>query len=142
MAFSPDARRLFVSRAIGQSVVLNAETGKTMPPLESAAQSRLRAEAHAFTGDGRLLAMRGTSYGDVNMMVPDGQKGRVVAVRREVATFLAVWDTESGKVVKRWDSSPRVLFHPSKPVLAILEPNGENQTRLGLWDFSAEVEKK
>ena len=33
---------------------------------------------------------------------------------------------------------PRDLsFHPSRPVLAVLEPNGA-QTRLGLWDFTAE----
>ena len=56
--------------------------------------------------------------------------------------FLTVWDTQTGKVLKSWDRSPLVAFNPARPVLAILEPNGENTTRLGLWDFSAEVEKK
>jgi hypothetical protein len=30
-----------------------------------------------------------------------------------------------------------VAFHPTRPVLAVLEPNGA-QTRLGLWDFAAD----
>jgi hypothetical protein len=57
---------------------------------------------------------------------------------------MGVWDTDSGKLLKRWDGQipSGVAFHPTKPILAILEPNGENTTRLGLWDFSAEVEKK
>jgi hypothetical protein len=53
-----------------------------------------------------------------------------------------VWDTQTGKVVKSWNRSPQVAFCPTRPVLAVLEQNGESGTRVGFWDFAAEVEKK
>lgn len=57
--------------------------------------------------------------------------------------FLNVWDTRTGKLVKSWPANfPVVAFHPTKPILAVLEHNGQNQTRLGLWDFAAEVPAK
>ena len=140
MAFSPDARRLVVARAVGQTVVLNAETGEAMPRLEGANESRLRADPHVFTGDGRLLVMSGTVY-------KPGKYGEKEFAWEQVGSILTVWDTQSGKALKTWDcgryrNPPRGLFNASKPVLAILEANGENQTRLGFWDFSAEAEKK
>ena len=63
---------------------------------------------------------------------------------RVTGSSLGVWDTDTGKLLKAWDehAPAGVAFHPTRPVLAILERNGENTTRLGLWDFAAEVEKK
>jgi hypothetical protein len=60
-----------------------------------------------------------------------------------IGRYMSVWDTDTGKLLKRWASRmpSAVAFHPTKPILAILEQN-ENKTRLGLWDFSADVEKK
>ena len=56
-------------------------------------------------------------------------------------SFLAVWDTQTGKIVKTWEMSPTVAFNPTRPILAVLEDN-EGDTRLGLWDFSAEAGEK
>jgi RNA polymerase sigma factor (sigma-70 family) len=144
LVFSPDASKLVVSRTIGQTVVIDVQTGKPLPALEGSDMMRTRPAAHAFTGDGRLLAMTGTHYTvqkltSRNLPAQFKQERDVLSPGRN---FLTVWDTQTGKVVKSWDRSPFVAFNPARPVLAILEPNGENTTRLGLWDFSAEVEKK
>jgi hypothetical protein len=51
---------------------------------------------------------------------------------------LTVWETATGKVVRTWQGTvSAVAFHPTRPVLAVLEPHG-TETRLGLWDFSAQ----
>jgi RNA polymerase sigma factor (sigma-70 family) len=130
-AFSPDGRRLVVSRRIGQSVVLNTDTGEPLPTLDGSDLIRTNPAPHAFTGNGRLLAMAGTRY-----------------VARKEQTYyqpasgsLTVWDTQTGKVLKSWDRAATVAFNPARPLLAVLEKN-DDDTRLGLWDFAAEVEKK
>ena len=71
----------------------------------------------SFSHDGRLLALSGGR-----------QTGR---------NFLTVWDTATGRVVKSWDGFATTAFHPAKPVLAVVEANGDG-TRLGVWDFAAE----
>jgi hypothetical protein len=43
--------------------------------------------------------------------------------------------------LKSWHKRPNYAFSPARPVLAILEANGE-ETRVGLWDFSAELADK
>jgi hypothetical protein len=55
---------------------------------------------------------------------------------------LTVWDTQTGKVLKSWNRSSQVAFNPTRPLLAILEFKDEGATRVGFWDFAAEVEKK
>jgi hypothetical protein len=146
--FSPDASKLVVSRAIGQTVVIDTETGKPLPALEGSEMMLTRPLPHAFTGDGRLLAMTGTHYTIQKSSAQFGGPGgfRKGAKEQDVlsagSNFLTVWDTQTGKVLKSWDRSPTVVFNPVRPVLAILEQNGENITRLGLWDFAADSEKK
>jgi len=143
--FSPDASRLVVSRAIGQTVVIDTKSGKPLPILESSEMMRTHPAPHAFSGDGRLIALTGQHY---SIQKTTGRGGFQQKGGREQDAlfpgrrFLTVWDTQTGKVLKSWDRDPLVAFNPARPVLAILEPNGENTTRLGLWDFSAEVEKK
>jgi WD40 repeat protein len=144
LVISPDGRHLIVSRGISDAHVLNAETGEELPALEGTKETRIFPESHAFSGDGRLLAMNIKSYVKATRMGPGGREEAAFEPSAN-GDWLTVWDTQTGKALKRWNTSKgtaTVLFHPSKPVLAILEANGENQTRLGLWDFSAEVEKK
>jgi RNA polymerase sigma factor (sigma-70 family) len=149
LGFSPDGNRLVVSRALGQTVVLNAQTGAALPALEGTELTEMFTQPHAFSGDGRLLALTGSRW-SVKKFVPPGPRGKSgfrdgleqTSVSRD-KSFLTVWDTQTGKVVKSWGGSQLVVaFNPVRPVLAILEANGENSTRIGLWDFSAEVEKK
>jgi hypothetical protein len=140
---------LVVSRALGQTVVLNAQTGVALSALEGTEMTEMFAQPHAFSGDGRLLALTGSRW-SVKKFVPPGPRGKggfregieQTSVSRE-KSFLTVWNAQTGKIMKSWNGSQVVVaFNPARPVLAILEANGENTTRLGLWDFSAEVEKK
>jgi RNA polymerase sigma factor (sigma-70 family) len=180
MTFSPDGRRLFVSCGIGvcvhfqrrtaqgiqsqseyaiisggvgQSVVLNADTGDPLPALEGAECLYCTAGKNAFSGDGRLIVLSGTNYAvskqkltlvsrktgnnPKNLEKPDGEQ----IVMESGKSFLTVWDTQTGKVVKSWERNPTVAFNPARPILAVIEPN-EGDTRLGLWDFSAEAAEK
>lgn len=94
---------------------------------------------NAFTGDGRLLTMRFSRYAR-----PEKSKGPPGV--QWVGVGVGVWDTQTGKVLKIWDrrvlGEPfSVAFNPARPLLAVLEKNDE-ETRLGLWDFAAEVGKK
>ncbi len=117
-AFSPDGNRLVVFRGSDQSsyqsFIVNVLTGKSVVALEGdPSWSRI-----VFNSDGRLLAMT-----EMNK--------------------LAVWDTSTGRKLKTWRMATAVFaFHPTRPLLVVAEPNGEWETRLGFWDFSAEVEKK
>jgi WD40 repeat protein len=131
VVFSQDGKRLVVARSVGQLSVVNADTGEPLPALEGLANVSTSPHPQAFSGDGRLLVLSG-SYRE-----PLGKGGSA----RPGRTFLTVWDTRTGKIVKSWNRSPQVAFCPTRPVLAMLEGNGENATRIGFWDF-AEVEKK
>ncbi|MBN9524057.1 hypothetical protein J0H58_37030 [bacterium] len=52
--------------------------------------------------------------------------------------MFGVWETATGRVVRFSDGVAAVMgFHPSRPLPALVEPNGD-RTRLGLWDFSAQ----
>jgi RNA polymerase sigma factor (sigma-70 family) len=139
--FSQDGRRLVVSRGVGQTVVLNADTGETLPALEGADFIRTRPAPHAFTGDSRLLALAGTRYVERKEFFGGPKGAKAPAYYSPAGSTLTIWDAQTGKVLKSWDRSAGVAFNPIRPVLAVLEPNGD-YTRLGLWDFSAEVEKK
>ena len=49
---------------------------------------------------------------------------------------IGIWEVSTGKQLRGWDVSASIAVHPTRPVVAILEPNG-GQIRLGLWDFAA-----
>ena len=139
MIFSPDGRRLVVARTVGQTVVLNADSGEALPELEGTKTVETFPAPYAFTGDGRLLVLSGTQYALRRGGSPKAFGSREVLFQS--GSFLTVWDTRTGKVLKSWDRSAKAAFNPVRPLLAILERNDE-QTRLGLWDFAAEVGKK
>ncbi|MBM3981061.1 MAG: hypothetical protein FJ304_12390 [Planctomycetes bacterium] len=133
--FSNDGRRFVVSRTAGQTVVVNADTGSALPALQQLPLARTSPHRHAFTADGRLLVLAWTDAREPKKM-PGGGPGLGGFAPRPTA--LSVWDTRTGKLLKSWPSSPRVAFHPTKPILAILEPNGTENTRVGFWDFAAD----
>ncbi len=146
-----------IAGVIGWTVVLDVDTGKRLPALEGA-NHYIDKEKYVdrgyyidtlptpqpFTADGRLLALSGTRYvvkTQTHGVLGSNDQGAHVGLESP-RQFLTVWDTDTGKVLKTWDLSAKIAFNPVRPVLAILEPNGDN-TRLGLWDFSTEdAEKK
>jgi hypothetical protein len=141
MALSPDGKRLVVSRAIGQTFVLNTDTGEAMPTLGSVKDALVRPSEHAFSGDGRLLAMSGITYESATRDF-GAANGGVLTVWEQRADFLIVWDTQTGKALKTWKGAAKVAFNPALPLLAIFEPNGPYKTRVGFWDFASEIDKK
>jgi hypothetical protein len=48
-----------------------------------------------------------------------------------------VWDTSTGKLLKKWDEHVHYAVCPTRPVLAIVENNRAGGIRLGFWDFWA-----
>jgi hypothetical protein len=143
LMLSPDGHTLLVSRSVGQNVLVNAETGEALPELAGLKDVRVSAEPHAFSADGRLFAAPGVIYKPRTVTTRPGgfEKPKEVTVWTTGPSFLAVWDTRTGKALKTWNRPARVLFHPTQPMIAILEQNVDN-TRIGLWNFSAEAEKK
>ncbi len=146
MVFSPDGRRLAVSCGRGRLYIVSADTGKVMPRLEGAASYDAGLLAGAFSADGRLLAASGMTHKQFAM-----EPKRDLLAQRDLPAersweidgpFSAVWDTQTGKILKTWNHYSEVAFCPTRPVLAIFERNGQFKTRLGFWDFAAEVEKK
>ncbi len=143
LRISPDGRFLLVLRGIGRVQVVNADAGVEMPPLEGGSSAFIYPDGNAFSDDGRLMAAAGQRYKITTKQPGDGaQKEPSYG-----SDFLCVWDTQTGKAVKVWDrgrghSTARVAFNPTRPLLAILEANGDSGTRVGFWDFAAEVEKK
>jgi RNA polymerase sigma factor (sigma-70 family) len=123
LQFSPDGRRLAVFGGETPYRLYDATTGKPLAKFEKGEEFPYPG-ASSFTADGRLLAAS----------LDQGTSGP--------PEYLCVWDCNTGKLLKKWDRKVLVAFHPSKPILAIIEANGENKSRLGLWDFAAEVEKK
>lgn len=123
VAISPNSKVVFASRGESLPILLDADTGKALPQLQGDNRMSVLAPLpESFSSDGRLLAVIGSRT----------RKDKVEA-------FLHVWDTRTGKVLKSWSIYVQeVAFHPTKPLLAIVERNGD-QTRFGLWDFSAEV---
>jgi len=132
---SRDGGRVLFGRGVSKLVVLDGATGKALPALEGLGLADTKQAAVAFSADGRLLAASHNRFEMSETPLKGGgvQKSLVGGDRR-----LAVWDTTTGKLIRSWPGRVTALaFHPSRPVLAVLEPNGA-QTRLGLWDFSAE----
>jgi len=144
LILSPDGQRLAVTRGLSRTSVLKTDTGEALPALEGANEQWISPDIGAFTSDGRLFAAVGTRYDQVVVSSPGG--GRQTSWQA-TGSFLTVWDTQTGKALKTWSRGkqqgmPRVAFNPTKPLLAILEPNSEQGFRIGFWDFAAEVEKK
>ena len=137
----------FVARGVGRPILLNGDTGR-FSRLEGA--DLVRPESCTYSADGRLLAATGMRYVKKEVVAGFGPGGPPPMGGPPMQTsispageFLNVWDTRTGKLVKSWPANfPVVAFHPTKPILAVLERNGQNQTRLGLWDFAAEVPAK
>ena len=79
-----------------------------------------------------------TQYLKVKVVGPEGE----VSEGWKNRPMLGVWDTTTGKMLKEWRlpdlGAERVAFHPTWPVLAVVEPNGAMNSRLGLWDFAPE----
>ncbi|HEV3386644.1 MAG TPA: RNA polymerase sigma factor [Gemmata sp.] len=171
LTFSPDGHRLIVCRGIGntqdygdgskgadmifvikggigQTVVLNADTGEPLPPLEGGECLDTNAGSHSFSANGRLLALCGDRFEIGKQKL--GEKEQPEHLRTQILAksrnrFLTVWDTQTGKILKTWDTwdqSPQLAFNPVRPILAIFESRGDDRTRLGLWDFSAEFTEK
>jgi hypothetical protein len=61
----------------------------------------------------------------------DGRQGARAGLTPQ--SSITVWEARTGRLVKSWPGTATAAFHPSRPVPAVLEWNGE-QTRLGLWD--------
>ena len=110
-------------------------TGEKPVTLEGVESFSMSVAEVSFSASNRLVAMRGLRYGP-----RPGPGGRVMDGL--IGSALFVWDVQTGKVVKLWEPFDVIAaFHPSKPTLAIVEPNGPSG-RLGLWDFSAEGNEK
>lgn len=141
-AFSPDGQLLVVSFGIGVTAVYRSQTAEALPKLDGLDLCRTSFDSYPFnspfSGDGRLLALGGTRYVTTTAKLPRGEEQVAYS---HAGNFLTVWDTRTGKVLKSWDRSARASFNPVGPLLAILEPN-DAETRIGLWDFAAEVERK
>jgi RNA polymerase sigma factor (sigma-70 family) len=138
MVFSHDGRRLAVSRGIARMQVINADTGAALPALEGTKHACVRPNVNAFTGDGRLFAALATPYKITTLKGVDGKERTVVSSEPDL---LGVWDTQTGQALKTWRNGAYPAFNPVRPLLAILERNGDS-TRVGFWDFAAEVENK
>jgi hypothetical protein len=123
---SPDGALLVVARSNALVSLVDGATGQDAPPLEGLdAAECFGTGPPTYSVGNRLLAMCVFAMREAS---PTGLPGQ---------TTVRVWDTRTGKLVQRWDGAAIVAFHPKRPVLAILERNGD-QTRLGLWDFTQE----
>lgn len=136
--FSADGKRLCLALNIGLTVILDADTGKPLPALEGTGLARVTPDFHAFTGDGRAFASIIVPY---KLSVRKGGFGNEQKSIAADTPLLAVWDTNTGKLLKSWPVSkaPVVAMNPSWPMLLILEPNGEKGTRIGFWNFEADA---
>lgn len=142
VATARNGSRMLVARGRSRPVVLDGATGKTLPALEGVDAVDAYGSP-AVSADGRLAVL---AYGPIEKLPPDEAKkvtplaGAGMPVFERGSTRLTVWDTTTGKVIRTWSGgSPLALaFHPTRPLLAVLEANG-SETRLGLWDFSNEM---
>ncbi|HEX4613787.1 MAG TPA: RNA polymerase sigma factor [Urbifossiella sp.] len=115
---------LIVTHQNHQVTSLDGKSGRALPRLEGVgrAGSSLRVVPQTFSAGARLFAA-----GVVPMTKDGGIDHDKVAIM--------VWNPRTGKLVKTWRAHAILAFHPTRPILAMLERNGE-RTRLGLWDFT------
>jgi WD40 repeat protein len=162
LSFSPDGHRLIICAGVGafryiqhqqnqvewrcaimsgnygQTAVLNADTGEVLPALQDGECLETQAGSFTFSGNGRLLVLSGRQYIVAKeLKTADGER----IVLSSPHSFLKVWDTQTGKLLKSWNHDPLAAFNPARPLLAVLEANGDD-TRIGFWDFSAETADK
>jgi hypothetical protein len=117
---------------VSAAVLLAGDTGKALPTPEGI--DRVAGIAAAVSGDGRLAALSYAPLVDIGARAGSGK----VLVYAHERPRLSVWETATGRVVRSWLGSASALaFHPTRPVLAVLEPTPSG-SRLGLWDFSAQ----
>lgn len=139
VVFSPDGDRLVASRGVGQTHVVNALTGKAISELEGASNAWILPNPFAFGAGGKLLV----AFRQQRRVTTGVRNGQAATWWEIGGQTLCVWDTRTGKLLKSWRwHNATVAFCPTRPLLAIAEENGTWNTRLGLWDFSAEVPKK
>ena len=131
-------RRAMMSGNYGQTALLNADTGEVLPGLQDGECLETQAGSFAFSGNGRLLVLSGKQF-VVNKETKAADAEKIVL--SSPRSFLKVWDTQTGKVLKSWNHDPLAAFNPARPLLAVLEPNGDD-IRVGFWDFSAEMAEK
>ncbi|HYH68650.1 MAG TPA: RNA polymerase sigma factor [Urbifossiella sp.] len=138
VGLSRDGRRAVVARGPQTPVlVLDLDTGKALP-LPADLGPVVPAGPVAVSGDGALAALAYTPLVPLDGQAKGGGPKFEPGTHTYGLTQLTVWDTATGSVVKTWPRPVAALvFHPSRPVLAVLEPYG-NWTRLGLWDFAAQ----
>ena len=162
LLFSTDGKRVVCFRAPHASVVLNADKGEPLPALEQA--DRMSATG-VFAAGGRLLVASGSKmtedrrtlgkqgfapsrnakgFGQPGQAARAGGRGGPMQTVRSVsyASFVGVWDTATGKRLRGWDRPAHVAVNPARPMMAILENNGDGGVRLGLWDLPDQAEKK
>jgi hypothetical protein len=103
---------------------LDGKTGEPLPPLEGVEQVNLTGLGpQNVSAGGWLVAFTFST-------LPDFAAGNP-------SVTIGVWNVRTGQRVQSWRGTATVAFHPTRPVLAVLEPNGD-RTRLGLWDFAAQ----
>ncbi|HYH67927.1 MAG TPA: RNA polymerase sigma factor [Urbifossiella sp.] len=149
LAAARDGSRVLVVRGFVPPAVFDAATGKARPALEGGEPSERATRVQAaVSANGRLAALlytpavprpnpfAGPLAGNPQ---PKGGPGGGRGFLGKGEAKLAVWDTETGRLVRSWRGDALALsFHPTQPRLAILEANS-GQTRLGLWDFPWEI---
>lgn len=142
VAAAASAPRLLAVRGWSPPVVLDADTGKALPALEGVDVIGTSHKVAAVSADGRLVALafspleQPADPKDGNPLAGTPFGGSPTMIYG--AARVMVWDTATGKVVRTWTGGASALaFHPTRSVLAILEPNGTD-TRLGFWEFRAE----
>jgi RNA polymerase sigma factor (sigma-70 family) len=137
LRLSHDGGRVLVAYGMSKLAMIDGTAGVAGPVLEGVDFIETSPGAAAFSAGGKLVAVPYTRI-DVQVFEKKNSKGEPQTAYSRGETRLAVWDTTTGKLVRSWPGRvTAVAFHPTRPVLAVLEPNGA-QTRLGLWDFSAE----
>jgi RNA polymerase sigma factor (sigma-70 family) len=116
------------SRSNVAITMFDAGTGKPLPCPYGTNRLIMRAWMGGFSADGKLFGIEVDVYNrDVNTN----------------SSFVEIWDTESGQVVKSWSGSALASFSPVKPLLALLEGysvgsavtnTSTRRTSLGFWD--------
>jgi hypothetical protein len=140
---SPDGKLLSVGIPGHMSIKANNPGG--MPPYSQA--GILSHKLHLFdaaTGaEGVRLEGQSAGWNNAWSFSSDGRL-LVGEMTESELTYLVIWDTKSGQILKRWRGRAIAAFSPVRPILAILEQvthakNSKPQSTtsvLGLWDVA------